>query len=96
MADAGTWSVVYIVFERVYFMPAENQPWLLPIDRKKLPLRRGVGAAWPPAGSEADGRGLPSYGRAAASLCCAKKNKNRDFTGLYVPFKFLTESDENL
>jgi len=45
----------------------------LPIDRKKLPLRRGVGAAWPPAGSEADGRGLPSYGRAAASLCCAKK-----------------------
>ena len=25
-----------------------------------------------------------------------KKNKNWDFMGLYVPFKFLAKSDENL
>ena len=30
------------------------------------PLSRGVGAALPPAGSGADGRGLLSHGRAAA------------------------------
>jgi len=35
------------------------------------PLSRGVGAALPPAGSGADGRGLPSNGRAAARKGCA-------------------------
>ena len=35
------------------------------------PLSRGVGAAGPPAGSGADGRGLLSHGRAAARKGCA-------------------------
>ena len=49
--------------------------------RRKMPLRRGVGAALPPAGSGADGRGLPSHGRAAARKGCAWKIYNKeDFT----------------